>query len=208
VDDVLVLTDLQYKRDEFVDTLSRGMKQRLCLAKTLVHDPKVLLLDEPASGLDPRARIEMRELLKELKKMGKTILVSSHILTELQDFCDQIGIIEKGELLVSGNVEDIVEQIQGNSVYLIKVKDEWNRAKEILEKIQDVQRVTFIYESGKLVEGETPPELLSVELLEKSKDASLLLETLINNKISVLSCTEKQTDLEDIFMKITKGVVG
>jgi ABC-2 type transport system ATP-binding protein len=140
--------------------------------------------------------------------MGKTILVSSHILTELQDFCDQIGIIEKGELLVSGNVEDIVEQIQGNSVYLIKVKDEWNRAKEILEKIQDVQRVTFIYESGKLVEGETPPELLSVELLEKSKDASLLLETLINNKISVLSCTEKQTDLEDIFMKITKGVVG
>jgi len=95
IDDVLELTDLHNKREDFVEALSRGMKQRLCLAKTLVHDPDVLLLDEPASGLDPRARIEMRELLKELRRMGKTILISSHILTELADFCNKIGIIEK-----------------------------------------------------------------------------------------------------------------
>src|SRR5829696_1746503 len=101
VNDVLELTDLAYKRDTLVDSLSRGMKQRLSIARVLVHDPKVLLLDEPAGNLDPRARIEMRELLKELRRMGKTILISSHILPELQDLCNTVGIIEQGELLYS-----------------------------------------------------------------------------------------------------------
>ena len=106
IDDVLDLTDLTGKREAYVESLSRGMKQRLCLAKTLVHDPKVLLLDEPASGLDPRARIEFRALLKELQQMGKTIFVSSHILPELADFCNVVGIMERGHLVVAGRVHD------------------------------------------------------------------------------------------------------
>ena len=104
VGDVLELTDLTYKRDALVDSLSRGMKQRLSIARVLLHDPKVLLLDEPASGLDPRARIEIRELLKELHRMGKTILISSHILPELAELCTSIGIIEQGELVFQGSV--------------------------------------------------------------------------------------------------------
>src|SRR5438477_7966678 len=108
VDDVLNLTDLAYKRDAMVDSLSKGMQQRLSLARVLLHDPKVLLLDEPASGLDPRARIEIRELLKELHRMGKTILISSHILLELADFCTKIGIIERGQMVFTGTVREIL----------------------------------------------------------------------------------------------------
>src|SRR5256714_6766974 len=124
IDDVLTLTDLNVKKDAYVESLSRGMKQRLCLAKTLVHDPKVLLLDEPASGLDPRARIEIKELLKELRNMGKTIIISSHILPELADFCNKIGIIEKGEMIVSGDVNDIVRQVREHHVLEVRILDE------------------------------------------------------------------------------------
>ncbi|MEN0111381.1 MAG: ABC transporter ATP-binding protein, partial [Planctomycetota bacterium] len=112
IGDVLELLDLTHKRDDYVNGLSRGMKQRLCLAKTLVHDPPVLILDEPASGLDPRARLEVKALLKELRSMGKTILISSHILTELADVCTSIGIIERGKLLLSGPIEAVYRQIQ------------------------------------------------------------------------------------------------
>src|SRR2546423_2112401 len=124
IDDVLTLTDLNVKKDAYVESLSRGMKQRLCLAKTLVHDPKVLLLDEPASGLDPRARIEIKELLKELKAMGKTIIVSSHILPELADFCNKIGIIEKGEMIISGDVNDIIRQLAGHHMLEVRIYDD------------------------------------------------------------------------------------
>ena len=112
IDDVLQLTDLTSKADDFVSAFSRGMKQRCCFAKTLIHDPKVLLLDEPASGLDPRARIEMKELLKTLCTMGKTILISSHILSELGDMCNKIGIIERGELLAAGDVGEIMSRVR------------------------------------------------------------------------------------------------
>ena len=111
---MLELLDLTHKRDDFVNGLSRGMKQRLCLAKTLVHDPPVLILDEPSSGLDPRARLEVKALLKELRTMGKTILISSHILTELADCCTSIGIIERGQLLLHGPIETVYRQIQRN----------------------------------------------------------------------------------------------
>src|SRR6185369_2669287 len=111
ISDVLELTDLTIKRDAQVMSLSRGMKQRLCLAKTLVHDPEVLLLDEPASGLDPHARIEIRELIKELCRMGKTVLVSSHILTELADFCTSIGILEAGRMLAHGSIDEIQQRL-------------------------------------------------------------------------------------------------
>src|SRR5438477_11277723 len=119
VNDVLELTDLGYKRDAAVDALSRGMKHRLSIARVLVHDPKVLLLDEPAGNLDPRARIEMRELLKELRRMGKTILISSHILPELQDLCNTVGIIERGELIYSGPVADVVKRARPGRVLLV-----------------------------------------------------------------------------------------
>src|SRR2546427_1880993 len=123
VGDVLELTDLAYKRDALVDSLSRGMKQRLSVARVLLHDPKVLFLDEPASGLDPRARIEMRELLKELRRMGKTIVISSHILHELAELCTTVGIIERGELLFKGSIDEIVRRTKSTSRIEIRVAD-------------------------------------------------------------------------------------
>src|SRR3989442_11164777 len=141
IDDVLELTDLSIRKEAYVEELSRGMKQRLCLAKTLIHDPKVLLLDEPASGLDPRARIEIKELLKELKSMGKTIIISSHILPELADFCNKIGIIEQGELVVSGEVQAIMQQLSGAHVYQLKVAEDLDGASEMLTSRADVRSV-------------------------------------------------------------------
>ena len=124
IGEVLELLDLTHKRDDYVNGLSKGMKQRLCLAKTLVHDPPVLILDEPASGLDPRARLEMKALLNELKQMGKTILISSHILSELADFCTSIGIIERGKMLAAGSIQEIQQQIRSHRVLKVRVLDE------------------------------------------------------------------------------------
>ena len=124
IGEVLDLLDLTHKRDDYVNGLSKGMKQRLCLAKTLVHDPPVLILDEPASGLDPRARLEMKALLNELKQMGKTILISSHILSELADFCTSIGIIERGKMLAAGNIQEIQARIRSHRVLKVRVLDE------------------------------------------------------------------------------------
>src|SRR5215207_970478 len=132
---VLELVDLGYKRDALATSLSRGMTQRLGLARVLLHEPQVLLLDEPASGLDPRARIELRGLLKELRKMGKTILVSSHILPELADICNKIGIIERGKLLYDGDVNDAIRQVQQRATYDVKVAPEQlSQAEDLLKK--------------------------------------------------------------------------
>src|SRR6185436_12188194 len=133
-DDVLELVDLGYKREALVTSLSRGMTQRLGLARVLLHEPEVLLLDEPASGLDPRARIEMRSLLKQLRKMGKTILVSSHILPELADICNKIGIIERGRLLFDGDVDSAIRKVRTKIVYMVAVTNDQNPvAKDLLE---------------------------------------------------------------------------
>src|SRR3954469_15151086 len=121
VQDVLELTDLKYKQDAFVDSLSRGMQQRLGLARVLVHDPPILLLDEPASGLDPRAGIEIRELLKELQRLGKTIMISSHILSELGEFCNKLGIIERGKLIISGTIDDLMARARAHPVIAVQV---------------------------------------------------------------------------------------
>ncbi len=196
VDDVLNLTDLHGKKEAFVGTLSRGMKQRLCLARSLVHDPKILLLDEPCSGLDPRARIEVRELLKELKKMGKTIFVSSDILTELADICNKVGIIENGALLVSGEVEEIMRQVTGAKVVKIVVLADGEKAKEILQADPMVQGV-------ELIDNE-----LRAEFSGESKELARLVRSLVTNNIDVVSCTEEEVNLEDVFMKITKGIVS
>src|SRR5689334_24119108 len=141
VDQVLDLVDLGYKRDALVTSLSRGMTQRLGLARVLLHEPQVLLLDEPASGLDPRARIEMRGLLKELRNMGKTILVSSHILPELADICNKIGIIERGCLLVNGPVIDVMRQVRTDVVLNIAVSERMTDAANLLENQPEVDTV-------------------------------------------------------------------
>src|SRR5580692_11132904 len=141
VNDVLELTDLAYKRDALVDGLSRGMKQRLSIARVLVHDPKVLLLDEPAGNLDPRARIEIRELLKELKKMGKTILISSHILPELADLCNKVGIIERGELIFAGTVEAAVRKASMGQVLHVAVAERTADAANVLRNTQGIAGV-------------------------------------------------------------------
>src|SRR5437763_14676729 len=140
-EEVLELVDLTYKRDALVTSLSRGMTQRLGLARVLLHDPQVLLLDEPASGLDPRARIEIRALLKELRTMGKTIPVSSHILPELADICNKIGIIEQGVLLVNGAVVDVMKQVRTDIVLNVKVADRMTDAANFLESQPEVENV-------------------------------------------------------------------
>ena len=195
IDDVLELTDLTGKKEDYVETLSRGMKQRLCLAKTLVHDPKVLLLDEPASGLDPRARIEMRELLQELRRMGKTILISSHILTELSDFCNTIGIIEQGKLLVSGPVDEITQQLHGAHVLEIHVKSDVSEAVDIISSQPGVQKV------------ETDNDVLRVYVDFEIEDMSPIMEALVTRGVKISTFRKLEVDLEDIFMRITKGAV-
>src|SRR6266480_1755203 len=160
---VLDLVDLGYKRDALVTSLSRGMTQRLGLARVLLHEPQVLLLDEPASGLDPRARIEMRGLLKELRAMGKTILVSSHILPELADICNKIGIIERGQLLFDGDVQTAIRQVQQHLVLQIAVgKHEMIRARNMLEVHEDVLKVELNEET----------EVLRVTLRDGAPDGS------------------------------------
>lgn len=197
INDVLELTDLTVKRDSYVEELSRGMKQRLCLAKTLVHDPKLLLLDEPASGLDPRARIELKELLKALRDMGKTILISSHILPELADFCNKIGIIEKGKLLLFGGVDEILAQINGGRGVRVRLAagDDPDRAIEVLQAIPGVKGVT------------RDTRELEVTLDHEQAQQHTILAALITAGFRVESCAETQLDLEDLFMSVTQGAV-
>src|SRR6266481_2882116 len=144
IDELLKLVNLEVRRDAEVKTLSRGMRQRLCFAKTLLHEPKVLLLDEPASGLDPLARLEFRELIKQLHAMGRTVLISSHILTEMADFCTSIGIMEQGKLLASGRVEDILRQLQPALRLEIEVAAGMPRLLEILKGHGSVQQVDAV----------------------------------------------------------------
>jgi ABC-2 type transport system ATP-binding protein len=195
ISDVLELLDLAHKRDDFVNGLSRGMKQRLCLAKTLVHDPPVLILDEPASGLDPRARIEVKALLKELRRMGKTILISSHILTELADCCTAIGIIERGELLMHGPISDVYRRIRGNRMVVVKFVDNMDRGLSILRSSPHTRDVQ--------VEDHTA----TVELEANDDGVAALLNQLIHDGVALRSFGEKEPTLEDVFMLVTKGLV-
>jgi ABC-2 type transport system ATP-binding protein len=197
IDLVLDLTNLSNKKDAYVEGLSRGMKQRLCLARTMVHNPKVLLLDEPASGLDPRARIEIRDLLKELRNLGKTIIVSSHILPELADFCTSVGIIEKGKLLVSGPIDSLIGDNIGARVLEIKVPAEDKAtASKVLAPLTGVRNVA---ERG---------EFLDVQFDGGIDAQNDLLLALITAKVRIVSFGEVQTDLEAVFMNLTRGLVA
>jgi len=197
IDEVLELTDLTVKKDAFVQSLSRGMQQRLCLARCLVHDPKLLLLDEPASGLDPRARADLKELIAELGRMGKIVIVSSHILPELADFCNCVGIIERGELLAFGAVKDIVRQMQPAKKLEVKVLGPTHSAVEWL--------------SGKTgVESVEPKdsETVSFQLHGDDGDQQSLLAAMVHAGVPVLTFREEDADLEDVFLKLTTGAVN
>ncbi|MGG3914498.1 ATP-binding cassette domain-containing protein [Rossellomorea vietnamensis] len=193
---LLELVNLTHKKDSYVDLLSRGMKQRLCLARCLIHDPEVLILDEPASGLDPRARIEMREILKELKKMGKTILISSHILPELAEMCDEIGVIDNGRLVAHGSVSDIQFQLQADKLIVVKVRGLVESAVAFFEDDPFVSKI-------EVNEGDR-----TLQFLYKGDETGQteLLKKAILNDIPILSFKETETNLEDVFMEITKGV--
>jgi ABC-2 type transport system ATP-binding protein len=209
-DQVLELVDLGYKRDALVTSLSRGMTQRLGLARVLLHEPQVLLLDEPASGLDPRARIEMRGLLKELRKMGKTILVSSHILPELADICNKIGIIEKGKLLFDGDVNAAIKQVQQKTVFDVKVEPEQlERAESLLGKHGDVELVERKKpEEFEEIRKSDADEFLRVTLKDGISDGSFIAATLVQNGVKLKMLREEEIDLEDVFMGITKGITN
>ncbi|HEY2411880.1 MAG TPA: ABC transporter ATP-binding protein [Pirellulaceae bacterium] len=195
INDVLELLDLAHKRDDYVNGLSRGMKQRLCMAKTLVHDPPVLILDEPTSGLDPRARIEVKALFKELKRMGKTILISSHILSELADCCTSIGIIERGQLLMHGPIEDVYRRIRGNRTVEVRFVNGMDVGLSVIRSSPQVRNVAVDVNS------------CVVELEATDDQVNELLQQLIYNKCGVRSFSEKDPSLEDVFMMVTKGLV-
>ncbi|MBU6223074.1 MAG: ABC transporter ATP-binding protein [Planctomycetes bacterium] len=192
----LELVDLVAKRDELVTSLSRGMTQRLGLARVLLHDPQVLLLDEPASGLDPRARIEMRNLLKRLQGMGKTILVSSHILPELADICNRVGIIEYGRLLACGNVQDLLAQVRGRPTVRIRVVGSPEAAAKALERCPEAAAVTV--KDGEVV----------VALADGVSDGSVLATRLITDGHGLVSMREQEVNLETAFLELTRGALA
>ncbi len=198
-DEVLELVDLGYKREALVTSLSRGMTQRLGLARVLLHDPQVLLLDEPASGLDPRARIEIRGLLKELRNMGKTIMVSSHILPELADVCNKIGILEKGELLVNDSVAEVMKRVRQRMVLKINVAgngESSDAAARLLEAHPSVESVAVV------------DAQLRVTLLPGDHDYSELSKLLVENGHRLTRLTEEEINLETAFMALTKGITS
>ncbi|MBN9502409.1 MAG: hypothetical protein BGO01_12805 [Armatimonadetes bacterium 55-13] len=197
IDNVLELTDLTVKKNAFVQSLSRGMQQRLCLARCLVHDPQLLLLDEPASGLDPRARAELKELIAELGRMGKIVIVSSHILPELADFCNTVGIIEKGELLAFGPVSQVVQGLHPVRVLRVRYLGTNGDLKHFVEAQQHVQTVEL---AG---DGE-----LRIEFDADEEQQAALLAKIVSADFKVVGFREEEADLEDVFLKLTTGAVN
>ena len=195
IDDVLQLTDMAYKADAEVNSLSRGMQQRLSIARVLLHDPKVLLMDEPASGLDPRARIEMRELLKELHRMGKTILISSHILPELADFCNKVGIIEKGKLVYNGTVKELLEKAKIGVVLHVGVGANAADAATLIKGLPGVISADVI--DGHIRVGIEPGRI----------EAADIATALVDHEFRLTRLDEERVNLETAFMRMTKGLV-
>jgi len=196
IGDVLELLDLTHKRDDYVNGLSRGMKQRLCLAKTLVHDPPVLILDEPTSGLDPRARIEVKALLKELRKMGKTIMISSHILSELADCCTSIGIIERGQLLMHGPIDSVYRQMRRNRIVEIRFVENQDAGISIIRSDPTMRGI------------EIDGDRVTAEFETDDQGLAGLMKRLIDGGVKMRSFSDKDPTLEDVFMLVTKGLVA
>jgi ABC-2 type transport system ATP-binding protein len=190
---MLELVHLTHKMDEYVDMLSRGMKQRLGLARALVHNPEVLILDEPASGLDPRARIEMREIIKTLRNAGKTIIISSHILPELAEMCDEIGIIEAGELVASGKVNEIYQKVHSQKLLRIRLLDKWE---PLLIHLRTTRGV------GNAVRED---DCIIASFTGSDQEQANLLADLLAEGYPLVSFGEAEGNLEDVFLEITKG---
>jgi len=193
--DLLELVDLGERRDEYVQTLSRGMEQRLCLAQALVHDPKVLLLDEPASGLDPRARVELRELLRELRTLGKTILISSHILPELEELCTSVAIVDHGQVLAQGRVADIERRLRFGAVLRVRLLLEG----EALEAARDRFAADVDVASASILDDGT------IELGFRGDDEAVarLLAESVASGLPIVNFARAASDLEELFLQVT-----
>lgn len=198
VSDLLELVDLTSKRDALVETLSRGMQQRLCLARALIHDPDVLLLDEPASGLDPRARVEFRELLRTLQGMGKTVVISSHILLELAEICSDIAIIRAGQLVMAGNVEQVTHSLGGGNQIEVRVLERATDAKQLLKEMAEISNLLNENEDG---------EVIQAEFSGDNQALHRILAELMAHDIPVVSFAPRRAvdRLEEVYMSITEG---
>lgn len=196
LDDVMDLTDLVKLDGKVVNGLSKGMKQRLALGKTLLHDPKFLILDEPAAGLDPQARIELRALLRELSSMGKTICISSHILTELSDICDAVGIIEKGQILAQGSVASLYKKMRATRVVTLQML---GRTDEAVVALRGLDTVTEL----ELSEENT----LQFSYSGAEDKLYTVLKPLIDRQLPIIGFSEAKKDLESLYMSITQGDV-
>jgi ABC-2 type transport system ATP-binding protein len=193
VSDVLELVGLSEKKGALIGALSRGMQQRLGLARVLIHDPQLLLLDEPASGLDPRARIEMMEILRELRRMGKTIIISSHILSELETICNRVCIIEKGKLIYSGPVQGVRDQMSSGLVVWVRVSGETEQAVNLLKARTEITEVTPI------------DHKLKVTFASHDADHSVIADTLVRGGVKLLELREDEIGLEEVFLRVTRG---
>ena len=189
---LLEMVHLEGKEECYVDELSRGMKQRLCLARALIHDPQFLILDEPASGLDPRSRFEFKEILKELRDNGKTIIISSHILMELAEMCTSIGIIERSKMILQGSIEDILEMVDTSNPLIIRVYDQVDTAVLLLKREEKIESLT--------IRGNS----IFASFSGNREEEARLLKTLIDNGVLVQSFSREQGSLESLFLKITE----
>jgi ABC-2 type transport system ATP-binding protein len=197
VEEVLELVELQGKREAPVRGLSRGMQQRLCLARTLLHDPGVLILDEPAGGLDPRARIEIRSLLTELRAMGKTLILSSHILPELETLCDRVGLLEEGRLVAEGTLDEIAATLEQPGSFRLRTRLDEEEARVRIENLPTVHRVLLDRDAGGVY--------LRILPADSGVEAEALLRDLLPLDLGILLFMEETPDLEEVFMRVTRG---
>ena len=202
IEDLLELVDLTHRRDDMVDKLSRGLKQRLSLARTLCHDPAVLILDEPASGLDPRARVEIRELLVELAKMGKTIFFSTHILADVSEICTHIGILEAGEVIAQGSMDEMRAQLQPHREITVTLKDQ-AAAEAVKAAVSTIPGVVNVVE----LEPKGGRARVRIDFTGDDEGVSQLNQALYGAGIAILGFSEETRDLEAMFMRVTKGIV-
>jgi len=203
IDELLELVELHHRKQDMVDQLSRGLKQRLSLARTLIHDPQVLLLDEPAAGLDPRARIEIRELLVELAHMGKTVFFSTHILSDVAEICTQVGIIEAGKLVAAGSLEELHLQVLPCRQIEMTLLDRLDETAALLETQERVSEI-----EPHPAQNETGRQRLTFKFDGDDAALSRLLAYLIQNQVTVLHFSEDARNLEDVFMRTTRGIVS
>jgi len=207
IEEVMELTDLTGLADRMAETLSKGMRQRLCLAKTLVHEPLVLILDEPAAGLDPRARVELRELLKELRRLGKTILISSHILTELSEYCNAVGVIERGKVLACGPVKSITEKVLASRQLEIRFCLPENPDEAAVKGAQAAAELLLRDPNAIDAVAESDNATLRVSFQGGETSISGFNKTLLGAGFDVVGLTEPRRDLEEVFMRVTHGEV-